>query len=110
MSKKQKEEQIMRDLGIDFVTTTLPGQWPRHLLKTCQQIESFKKITLSTFYARDPPISSFQFLWRKETTDRVREIVAIAATLIKDKVVEMEVRLRLEHLILSHLIHQDINW
>jgi hypothetical protein len=96
MNEEQKEKQLRTELGIVFVKSILPDLWPKHLLKTFQQIRSFKKSDFSTFYTGDPSISSHQLLWRSETIGRAREIVTIAAILMEDATVEMEARLRLE--------------
>jgi hypothetical protein len=100
MSEKRKESERLRQLGIVFVTAILPDQFPTHLLKTFQRIRSFRRSDFSTFLSSDLSAPREQVLWRNETANRAKEIVAIAATLIDDATVEMEVRLRLEEKVL----------
>jgi hypothetical protein len=101
MNEEQRKKQLRTELGIVFVNFVLPDLWPKHLLKTFQQIRSFKKFDFSTFCTGDPSISSHQLLWRSETIDRAREIVTIAAILMEDATVKIEARLRLEQKVLS---------
>lgn len=109
MSERRKESQRLRELGIVFVTATLPDQFPTHLLKTFQRIRSFRRFDFSTFLSSDPSAPPEQILWRSETANRAKEIAAIAATLIEDATVEMEVRLRLEEKVLRRF-NMIIEW
>jgi hypothetical protein len=109
MSKERKKKQLQGELGIVFKATILPDQWPAHLFNTFQQVRSFRKFDILTFPRGDLSMSSHQLLWRGETTKRAREIVRIAATLIKDAPVEMDTRLRLEQDVLRRF-YLAIDW
>ncbi|KFY28868.1 hypothetical protein V493_02719 [Pseudogymnoascus sp. VKM F-4281 (FW-2241)] len=101
MNKVQEERQGLRDLGIVFVKAIRPEEFPRHLLKTFQNIRSFRKFDLSTFDSSDPSVLPEQVIWRNKITDRARKIVKIAENLIEDAPSEMEVRFNLEQKVLS---------
>jgi hypothetical protein len=109
MNEKRKESQRLRQLGIVFVTAVLPDQFPTHLLNTFQRIRSFRRFDFSNFLSSDASVPPEQVLWRSEITNRAKEIVAIAATLIEDATVEMEVRLRLEEKVLWRF-NRIIEW
>lgn len=62
MSEKRKESERLRQLGIVFLTATLPDQFPTHLLKTFQRIRSFRRSDFSTFLSSDPSAPREQVL------------------------------------------------
>ncbi|KAF8857143.1 hypothetical protein BDZ45DRAFT_726925 [Acephala macrosclerotiorum] len=98
--RKAKRKGALKAARNSLREIYLPDQFPTHLLNTFRRIRSFRRVDFSSFSSSDPSVPPERVLWRSEITNRAREIVAIAATLIEDATVEMEVRLRLEQKVL----------
>lgn len=99
---------------IEFINTVLPGQWPPHLRKTFHQIKSFKDVKYERFLGEDDaeqnasaPIQ--QLLWKEEVKFRAAKIVETTAIVMEDRVSEMELRLRLEDLVLERF-SSETDW
>jgi hypothetical protein len=106
MNGNRNERQRLRELGVVFLTATLPDQFPSHLLNTFRTIRSFRKFDLSTFRSSGTPE---KVLWRSEIMDRAEKIVEIAMTVVADATAEYEVRLRLEPEVLRRF-NMIIEW
>jgi hypothetical protein len=106
---KDQERDIREKLGIRLVDCPPPATPPEDLLKTFQQIESFKDYNIST-YSTEGPFGSSQPAWRNETKARAKRIAITAKTTSKEgRVSEIEWRLRLEELVLARF-RLEIHW
>jgi hypothetical protein len=109
MSREEKEEQYLRDLGIHIVGRLPEDKWPKHLFNTFQQIVSVKFYDLTTFYNSALAKQKLGIAWDCETGIRAKTIAATCRALVKDRVSEMEWRLRIEELVLARF-RSEIEW
>jgi hypothetical protein len=99
---------------MEFIHSALPGHWPPHLRKTFHQIKSFKSVNWECFLEEDGVEQNIstpaqQRLWKEEVKLRATKIVETTANIVEDRVSEMELRLRLEDLVLERF-RSETNW
>jgi hypothetical protein len=108
-SKELTDRVQMTKLGIAFRSYQPLDKWPRHLLSTFQQIQSFNTYNLSNLGVNTIPRENYQSIWADETRDRARRIADVCANLLEEDVSEIEWRLRLEELVLARF-RLEIEW